>query len=811
MQTFVRSPFDIFSMPQRLLVPLFQRPYVWNEEMQWEPLWQDLRRLSELVIAEPNTSVTHFLGAVVIQSGESAFGHMQSNQIIDGQQRITTLQLLMDAAGSVLQNCGAGVLATRLEDLTHNAANYVADDGSRLKLLHTNDDRFAFQEVMEANGPVEHASLKHAGSPLAKAHAYFSESIRAWVNGESSDETSTRAHALVEVLMRRLQLVTIELALHENSQEIFETLNARGTPLTAADLIKNYVFQKLAAEGADTRRAYAEDWPFESPFWADELSVGRYKVSRSSLYLNQWLASRLGEEVSPQATFRRFKSYVEHDARQVVSSLLPEIKRQAEQYEAWTINAADEHRQLSATEMAFHRMSISGVEVLKPLIIALHRSDRGVPQGVIDAVIGVAESWMVRRQLLRLPSADMGRVVSDVIRVHRDTPADELAEKVEAYFKRLDVTSTYWPGDDEVRRVLLQEQVYNRLRPPRLRMVLHAVEDHLRARTGQSSIPRKAHQIEHVLPQKWEQHWPVDGPIAEQERASHVHRLGNLTLLTKKLNGAVSNGPWPNKREMLHEHDTFLLNRPFRTEEYAQWDEAAIDRRSEVLIDMLLQVWPAPEAHEGLVVDPRDRDEAWIEVRHLLEAGLLDAGIVLQARSGAWGDQVAVILPNGQLQVGESEFDSPSGAAKHLRGGATNGWYFWTLPDGRRLADVRAEHRGTQLQASRGSFDWSVLHAVLEALPAGRWTSYADLAEVVGTAAQPLGSHISRCSQCSNAHRVLTSQGRVAEDFAWSNGDGPDPADLLRREGMRIENARADRTRRLEAEELRGLLPELSE
>ena len=92
--------------------------------------------------------------------------------------------------------------------------------------------------------------------------------------------------------------MVIDLQAQENSQEIFETLNARGTPLTAADLVKNFVFQRLEAEGVDTRRAYAEDWPFESKFWETEVSVGRYNVSRSSLFLNQWLglARRRGDQ-----------------------------------------------------------------------------------------------------------------------------------------------------------------------------------------------------------------------------------------------------------------------------------------------------------------------------------------------------------------------------------------------------------------------------------------------------------------------------------------------------------------------------------
>ena len=139
----------------------------------------------------------------------------------------------------------------------------------------------------------------------------------------------------------------ISLSANENSQEIFETLNARGTPLTAADLIKNFVFQRLTSEGVDTKRAYADDWPFDTKFWEAEVSVGRHLVSRSSLFLNQWLVSRTGDEIGPQSTFTRFKAFIEHESGRSMKELLPEIKAQARQYQDWTEAAEDSSRQLT--------------------------------------------------------------------------------------------------------------------------------------------------------------------------------------------------------------------------------------------------------------------------------------------------------------------------------------------------------------------------------------------------------------------------------------------------------------------------------
>ena len=180
----------------------------------------------------------------------------------------------MDATGAVLDEHGMDNLSGQLEVLTHNLELYVTGGGTRLKLRHTNRDHAAFDEVMNAEPPVDHDALKHSGSLLARAHGFFVTAVAEWVGAVGDDARTAatpadRANALVQVLTRGLQLVVIDLQAQENSQEIFETLNARGTPLTAADLVKNFVFQRLDAEGVDTRRAYAEDWPFESPVLGD--------------------------------------------------------------------------------------------------------------------------------------------------------------------------------------------------------------------------------------------------------------------------------------------------------------------------------------------------------------------------------------------------------------------------------------------------------------------------------------------------------------------------------------------------------------
>lgn len=701
LETNVRTPLEIFSLPQHLVIPLFQRPYVWDEDEQWAPLWRDVRHMAELRLRDPYMTAAHFLGAVVVQAQDNVLGNVQARNVIDGQQRLTTLQLLMDAAGAVFEELDQDSFAAQLESLTHNAEMFVTGAAERLKVRHTNKDRDAFLEVMSAEPPVDHGRLRHASTRVVRAHEFFATEVAQWLRERDDAEVTSRAGALADVLNRGLQLVVIDLRATEDSQEIFETLNARGTPLTAADLIKSFVFQKLTQEGVNTDRAYAEQWPFDRRFWEAEVSVGRYNVSRSSQFFNQWLGSRLGEEVSPRSTFTRFKSYVEHDSGQKMSDLLPTIRMQAEQYEAWTVAADDPDKDLSRVELAVYRMKASGVEVLKPILLWLHEPGRDLQQDTIDRVIASLESWLMRRQLLRIASADLGRVVADIMRVHRGVRGDELADRIEAYLTNLKVASTYWPGDRELREALLTERAYQRYPRSRLRMFLEAIEDQLRSAHRVGRISRRGYPIEHLLPRSWQTSWPVDGIRAELDRADHVHRLGNLTLLTESLNSSVSNGPWlgeKGKWAKLEKYDVFLMNREIRRVSVDGWDERRIDERTLAMVDLLIQVWPVPAGHAGTIVDSPAAEHTWVELKHLVAAGLLEPGTRLKPRRGNWPATEAVVTSDGGLDIDGQVFQSPSGAGRQVKGAVTNGWTFWLLGDGRRLADVRSAYRGEKPQ-----------------------------------------------------------------------------------------------------------------
>src|SRR6476619_2646733 len=135
----------VFMQPQRLVVPLFQRPYVWTQETQWEPLWADVVRVAERVLSRSfDKHHPHFLGAVVLQQVQNPIGLMQTRTIIDGQQRLTTLQLLLDALHAELLSVEAAAPAARIDPLVTNADPFRSKPEDRFKVWPTNRDRAAF-------------------------------------------------------------------------------------------------------------------------------------------------------------------------------------------------------------------------------------------------------------------------------------------------------------------------------------------------------------------------------------------------------------------------------------------------------------------------------------------------------------------------------------------------------------------------------------------------------------------------------------------------------------------------------------------
>jgi len=704
MDTQVLTPQLLFTLPQRLVVPLFQRPYVWNEENQWEPLWNDMVRVADRVLQQPAAKHhPHFLGAVVLQHVQNPTGSLQERTIIDGQQRLTTLQILLDALHAELLAVSAIAPALRVDALVVNAEPFWTRPEDRFKVWPTNRDRPAFNAVMGAEPPFDHDHLGHSGERMVEAHRFFSLRAREWLSINGTEEVERRATTLETVARELFQMVVIDLAVDENAQEIFETLNARGAQLTAADLIKNFVFQRLLESGADVEVAYEQYWKdFEAAFWEAEISVGRLRYPRSSIFLNHWLIARTGEDVVAREVFARFKTYADFDAGVAMTELLEQIDRAARVYRDFIVGGTNKGETIDRLGLFAYRTSVMESEVVKPLILhLLDPEEEPVPQPQVVKALDVFESWMVRRMLVRATTKNYNQVVTEVIAHLRKSDRTQAGDVLETFLAEQTSASRYWPDDDEVRQELKILPAYRRLRRGRLRMVLEAIEDHMRGfgagGNGLASqrAPRGQLHIEHVMPQKWVIHWPPPdgGSAREAERDRLIHSIGNLTLLTSRLNTKVSNGPWlgdAGKKEGLA-RDVLLLHRELVKAD--GWDDAAIRSRSDVLATLVTEIWPVPEGHRSGFADEKPAPRHAVDVSDLMSAGVFQAGTALRSVRKKFADITATVLSDGRLDVDGVIYATPTQAARAVSGKKIGGWWFWVEPDsGSSLRELRREY-----------------------------------------------------------------------------------------------------------------------
>lgn len=707
METQVRTPQMVFMQPQRLVVPLFQRPYVWNEENQWEPLWDDVTRVADRLLNHPSKKQhPHFLGAVVLQQVQKQTGLMQERTIIDGQQRLTTLQLLLDALHEELLLAKTLAPALRIEPLVENAAPFCSRPEDHFKVWPTNRDRLAFNAVMGAKPPIDYTAIGHRGERIVEAHRFFSESAREWLHMAGQEAVETRAAAIETTVRELLQLVVIDLATDENAQEIFETLNARGAQLTAADLIKNFVFQRLLETGANVDEAYQANWKdFETGFWETEINVGRLRYPRSAIFLNHLLIARTGEEVVAREVFDRFKRFADYDSGLSMAKLLLQIHAASTVYRQFITESSTFAGPIERLGLFGYRTGVQESEVIKPLVLCLLDPEQEkVSEAQFVKALNVVESWMVRRMLVRATTKAYNQVVAELISQVRKANRENVGDIIESYLANQSGDSRYWPDDVELRQELGGLLAYRRLRRGRLRMVLEAVEDHLRGwRQGQSGlggerVARGQYFIEHVMPRKWVAKWPLEqGGLDEAERDRIIHTLGNLTLLTGKLNSKVSNGPWlgsGGKREGIQGHDVLILNRELLKRAGEHWTDEGIQARTQELIELIIQIWPVPPGHKSGFSRGKVNRRKKIKLVDLINAGVLISGMPLFPRKKKFSDKVATLLADGQVEVDGVTYDSPSPAASAIVGHQMNGWGFFLVDQAspRSLRMVRRDY-----------------------------------------------------------------------------------------------------------------------
>jgi hypothetical protein len=601
----------VFGTDKRHVVPIFQRPYVWDEERNWAPLWADVRSAAEEVEAERAGGVapvdkvarTHFLGAIVLERLPVAPGRIVAMSVIDGQQRLTTLQVLLAASRAAARVCGAANAEALLSMLLNNTEQLIHPEHpyERYKVWPSLPDRDGFRDMqvvkLPARAPEEHR--------LVQARRFFDGELHAWMS--EAGEPVARADALVIAIRERLGLVEIQLEEQDDAQIIFETLNDRGTRLQAADLVKNTLFRLAEQQGADVTALYREHWqPLEAAHWREEVTTGRIRRARIDLLLSYWLSIHTGSEVPVERLFADFRIWLKRTTL-TAADILSDLAHHGR-----AMRRMEALQPTTATGRLLQVLQLLTTTTPLPVLLHLQARDR-VDDAQRDRAATAIESYLIRRMVCGLTTKDYNRLFLSILQSVRVADDVGAGDHVVDQLARQSAPSRYWPDDDEFIEGLLQPNMYRGLRGPRLRVLLGGMETALRRdKSEQMFVPAQVSKlsVEHLIPQKWSQYYPLptDRPAdqAEQRRDAAVHKLGNLTLTTTKLNSSVSNGSWPTKRKELTKHAVLLLTAGSVLQapsgvgkEIAltwgdTWDEDRVELRSLFLAAVARDAWPGP-------------------------------------------------------------------------------------------------------------------------------------------------------------------------------------------------------------------------
>ena len=320
----------IFEKKMRLEVPLFQRQYVWSREHQWEPLWEDIARKFAEYLEGRKDAPVHFLGAMVLDQKQTPTTHVEKRQVIDGQQRLITLQIFLCAFRDLCRERACEELGKECDLFTLNKGMMAEPEVDKFKVWPTQLGRAQFADVigmgsraaLEKKHPLTRRPYARKWDPrprMVEAYLFFHDQLREFFVGNSSDPPVATGQPLAayleecfQALKNALQVVVIDLEHDDDPQVIFETLNTRGEPLLPADLLRKFIFLRAARLGESQEALYDQYWRrFDEPFWRQEVRQGRLNRPRSDLFMQHFLASRQTVDIPIKHLFVEYKFWID--------------------------------------------------------------------------------------------------------------------------------------------------------------------------------------------------------------------------------------------------------------------------------------------------------------------------------------------------------------------------------------------------------------------------------------------------------------------------------------------------------------------
>ena len=559
MNSTVTSILTFLEGSKQFVIPIYQRTYQWKRE-QCDQFWDDI-----LTVGSSPEPKPHFFGSIVYMDPKEpqTIGDVRKIFVIDGQQRLTTLSLLLSALRRVIQEQGVDI-GIRAKELSNR---YLFNDDkvgeSRYKQLLTQSDKETLICLLEEN-----RELPTSYSPLLeKNHQFFYSRCK---------------KANLEVVYRgieRLQIVSIVLdPAQDNPQLIFETLNAKGLDLSEVDLIRNYL---LMGQDPDSQtRLYNDLWfPIEDGF--------RNEGQHFRHFMRHYLTLNTKQIPNLKDIYKEFRSYVERrqSSEQLeVEGIVKEVSRYSRHYH----NIALLHEEDKELKTCLEDLKELKADVAYPFLLKVYDCYAAgkLKKSEVMRTLQLIESYIFRRAVCGLSNKFLNHIFVDILRGIDTGGENNYLENLKEEFLDLSDNRRF-PRDREFNFHFRGKDMYNFTRRDYLFRKLENSE-------RKEPINTKEYTVEHVMPQtlsrEWEQY--LDGSFLEV-REVYVNKVGNLTLTGR--NSELSNRLFEEKRDMLKEgyrHSTLHLNQSLAEAE--KWNRITIVARTNELAKKACKIWRHP-------------------------------------------------------------------------------------------------------------------------------------------------------------------------------------------------------------------------
>lgn len=557
---------DFLKKSPQFVIPIYQRTYSWTEK-ECRQLWDDIVRTG----TEDRISV-HFVGSIVyIEQGLSQVSHQSPLLVIDGQQRLTTVTLLIAALAKALGETEPvdGFSAAMLRG--YYLLNPLEKGERKFKLILSQTDKASLTAIVGCSESPQEQSLR-----LIQNFALFEELLA----GCKEDFTA--------VCKGLAKLVVVDIALNrdqDNPQLIFESMNSTGKELSQADLIRNYILMGLEPELQTT--LYEQFWRLM------EIDFGQVAYgTHFDAFMRHYLTVKTGEIPNINAVYEAFKGHAKLSRASAandqshIESLVREIRDYARHFCAMALGSEPDPDLRSA----FLDLRELKVDVAYPFLLELYHDYKAKDLSKADlmATVRLIEAYVFRRAICTMPTNSMNKTFATFSKVLRK---DRYIESIQSHFQMLPSYRRF-PSDDEFRRDLQTRDLYNfRSRSYWLRRL----ENHGR----KERVPVDEYTIEHILPQnenlsgKWRE---ALGEEWQRVQETWLHTLGNLTLTA--YNSDYSDRTFSEKRDMPDAPEKGLKQSPLKLNQglgsIDTWNEGAIKTRAGKLAEIAVGIWIAP-------------------------------------------------------------------------------------------------------------------------------------------------------------------------------------------------------------------------